>query len=178
MLALGLFGEKESLGYEASGVIRRIGPGVEAFQVGDKVALMGDGLLRTRRVVSGNYCVKIPAGLSLEDAATMLTVFATAIYSLLHVGCISKGKVCYFLSIKIRHDSSLTPYQSVLIHSACGGVGLASIQICKLVGAEVCQAFLFYLHELLTNLDLRHGRQRGKDKISANRTPNSEKPNF
>ncbi|KAJ6027291.1 uncharacterized protein N7446_004111 [Penicillium canescens] len=118
MLALGLFGEKESLGYEASGVIRRIGPGVEAFQVGDKVALMGDGLLRTRRVVSGNYCVKIPAGLSLEDAATMLTVFATAIYSLIHVGCISKGK-------------------SVLIHSACGGVGLASIQICKLVGADI-----------------------------------------
>jgi len=97
MIALGVFGEKESLGYEASGVIRRIGPGVEAFQVGDKVALIADGLLRTRRVVPGNYCVKIPAGLSLEDAATMTTVFATAIYSLIHVGCINKGKVCNYL---------------------------------------------------------------------------------
>ncbi|KAJ5895501.1 hypothetical protein N7495_007192 [Penicillium taxi] len=118
MIALGIFGAKTSMGFEASGTICRIGSNVKAFEIGDKVALIADGLLRTRQVISSNYCVKIPDGLSLKDAATMLIVFATAIYSLIDVGCIKKDK-------------------SILIHSACGGVGLASIQICKLMGAEI-----------------------------------------
>jgi NADPH:quinone reductase-like Zn-dependent oxidoreductase len=34
--------------------------------------------------------------------------------------------------------------KSVLIHSACGGVGLAAIQVCKAAGAEVNFCFIYY----------------------------------
>ncbi|KAK8074184.1 polyketide synthase [Apiospora phragmitis] len=50
--------------------------------------------------------------------ASMPVVFLTAIYALLHIGHLEKG-------------------QTVLIHSGCGGVGLAAIQIAQMVGAEV-----------------------------------------
>lgn len=56
--------------------------------------------------------------MSLEDAAAISCIYATAIYCLITVGNLQKG-------------------QSVLIHSACGGVGLAAIQVCRMIGAEI-----------------------------------------
>jgi NADPH:quinone reductase-like Zn-dependent oxidoreductase len=60
---------------------------------GDKVILLGRGNLQSRVIVDANHCLKIPSGLSLEQAATMPTVFATAIYSLIEVGSSKKGQV-------------------------------------------------------------------------------------
>lgn len=94
MIAMGLFGEVESFGLEASGVIRRTGPGVQSFEVGDNVVLIGEGLMRTRTVVPAQHCLKIPSWMPLEDAATMPIVFATAIYSLICLGGIKRGQVC------------------------------------------------------------------------------------
>jgi NADPH:quinone reductase-like Zn-dependent oxidoreductase len=56
--------------------------------------------------------------MSHEDAATVPVVFATVIQCLLNIGRVEKG-------------------QSVLIHAACGGVGMAAIQVCKMVAAEI-----------------------------------------
>lgn len=50
----------------------------------------------------------------------MPCVYATVIHSLINLGGLERG-------------------MSVLIHSACGGVGIAAIQICRMVGAEVCR---------------------------------------
>lgn len=60
----------------------------------------------------------VPEGWSLEDAATVPVVYATAYYAL-----IIRGKLC--------------PGESVLIHSGCGGVGLAAIRICLSMGCTV-----------------------------------------
>ncbi|GMF78452.1 unnamed protein product [Aspergillus oryzae] len=69
-------------------------------------------------IVRAERCVQIPDNISLEDAATIPCVYATVVYSLITVGGLKRG-------------------QSVLIHSACGGVGLAAVQLCQLIGAVI-----------------------------------------
>ena len=106
------------LGLEGSGVITKIAPGVENLRVGDRVLVCDGGCLATTMVTTAKLCAKIPDELSFEDAATMPCVYSTVIHSLVNIGGLESG-------------------QSVLIHSACGGVGIAAIQICQMLGAEV-----------------------------------------
>lgn len=108
----------EGLGHEAAGIIRATGPDVKDIQVGDRVMLLGFGSFASHITTTERCCGRIPNNLSFDDAATMPTVYATAIYSLFDVGGLSKG-------------------QSILIHSACGGVGIAAIQLARMVGADI-----------------------------------------
>ncbi|KAK1148125.1 Type I Iterative Polyketide synthase (PKS) [Aspergillus melleus] len=118
MTAMGFIGNKSNIGLEASGIVRCVGSGVTAVSVGDRVMVIDRGLACTRKTIREDQCLLIPDDLSLEDAAAVTCVYATVIYSLLHMGNLEEG-------------------QSVLIHSACGGVGLAAIQLCQMIGAEV-----------------------------------------
>ncbi|CAG8097448.1 unnamed protein product [Penicillium olsonii] len=118
MVSMGFFGSKEDLGLEGSGIVHRIGSEVKGFAVGDRVALMHTGTLASKVTVPQDACIHLPEKLSMADAATMLTAYVTVMYSLLEVGSLKKG-------------------QSVLIHSACGGVGLAAVQVCQAVGAVI-----------------------------------------
>ena len=106
------------VGIEASGVVRRIGPGVEGIGVGDEVAFIKGGCIANRIVVDQYKVFRKPAGISLEDAAASLSVYVTAYYSLIHLARLRKG-------------------QRVLIHSAMGGVGQAAIALAKHVGADI-----------------------------------------
>ncbi|PHH71960.1 hypothetical protein CDD82_6238 [Ophiocordyceps australis] len=109
----------ESLGHDLSGVVTAVGSNVKKFEVGDHVfALTAGGSLASRVIVPQNIVVKIPERLPLESAASIPVAFMTAIQSLVHIGRLKKG-------------------QSVLIHSACGGTGMASIQVCNMIGAEI-----------------------------------------
>ncbi|RAL00155.1 polyketide synthase [Aspergillus ibericus CBS 121593] len=118
MFALGLLGNHLPLGIEGSGVVRRVGSAVGDLHEGEAVIIIQQGTFKTRLVTRDLNCMRIPDGISLEQASAMPCVYATAIYSLLTLGNLKKG-------------------QSVLIHAACGGVGLAAIDICRMVGAEV-----------------------------------------
>ncbi|OJJ07905.1 hypothetical protein ASPVEDRAFT_89138 [Aspergillus versicolor CBS 583.65] len=118
MVALGIMGKEDELGAEATGIVRRAGSNVGHFKLGDRVIILELGLFCTRRVLPASRCAPMPSSLSLEDAASMPVVFGTAIHCLMDVGRLEKG-------------------QSVLIHAACGGVGLAAIQICQMVGAKI-----------------------------------------
>ncbi|KAK2012837.1 KR domain-containing protein [Colletotrichum eremochloae] len=119
LIAMGIVDSStSSLGLEAAGVVRQTGPDTKALARGDRVFVFGGGCFSTGIVISEKLCVKIPDTLSFEDAATMPCVFATVTHGLLDMARLSEG-------------------DSVLIHSACGGVGLAAIQICKMVGAEI-----------------------------------------
>lgn len=118
MVALGVVGDRSEFGVEGSGVVRQVGSSVTHVKVGDAVIVVGDGLLCTRKIVAGERCFLLPDGISLDDAATIACVYGTVILSLIYIGRLQKG-------------------QSVLIHCGCGGVGLAAIQICQMVGAEV-----------------------------------------
>ncbi|KAL4744332.1 hypothetical protein BDW72DRAFT_212821 [Aspergillus terricola var. indicus] len=109
---------QDGLGIESSGIVTRVGPEVTDLRVGDRVMLLGDGSFGSHVVTPERLCARIPTSLDFEDAASMPAVSATAVCSLFHIGKLQKG-------------------QSVLIHSACGGVGLAAIQLARMVGAEI-----------------------------------------
>ncbi|PLN85920.1 putative polyketide synthase [Aspergillus taichungensis] len=117
MVAMGFVGQKSDMGVEGTGIVQRVGDNVRDIAPGDRVLLLTSGIMRTHAVVDQTRLIRLPESLSMEDAATMGSVFATAIYSLIHLA-------------QLRKD------QSILIHSACGGVGLAAIQICQLLGVD------------------------------------------
>lgn len=106
------------LGFDASGIVRRIGSAVQNFKVDDKVAMYGHGSHRTVHRSKADYCKLIPEGLSFEQAATIPVVHGTAWYGLVHLARVQKG-------------------QSVLIHAAAGGVGQAAIQIAQHYQMEI-----------------------------------------
>ncbi|EEQ34967.1 Fum1p [Microsporum canis CBS 113480] len=118
MVSLGAMGDKREFGIESTGVISKIGSKVKDMQVGQRVLLTSSGVLRSFKVIPAKRCIPVSDDLSLEDAATMISVYATVIHSLMRLGNLQKD-------------------QSVLIHSACGGVGLAAIQLCRIIGAEI-----------------------------------------
>ncbi|PYH30922.1 fatty acid synthase S-acetyltransferase [Aspergillus neoniger CBS 115656] len=124
LIAMGIIGgSKTALGLEGSGTVTRTGPGVTRVQEGDRVMTgASKGCFSSRVIMTESLCVRIPDNLSFEDAATMPSVFLTAIHSLIELAKLQAG-------------------ETILIHSACGGVGQAAIQISQMIGAEVRQAY-------------------------------------
>ena len=115
---LGLRDENTEPGLECSGIVVATGPGVERFRIGDEVAAIGNGGFASFMTTDAALVVPKPAALSFERAATVPIAFLTAHYAL-------------------RHLTKLGPGEKVLIHAASGGVGLAAVQLAKLVGAIV-----------------------------------------
>ncbi|KAI4250707.1 MAG: hypothetical protein LQ352_005293 [Teloschistes flavicans] len=117
IVALGQMPDK-LFGFDAAGVVRRVGAEVTSFRVGDNVAMYGHGSHRTIHRSKASYCAPIPQGLSFEQAATIPLVHGTAWYGLVQLARVQKG-------------------QSILIHAAAGGVGQAAIQIAKYFDMEI-----------------------------------------
>ena len=108
----------EEVGFDGSGIVRRVGPGVQDLNVGDEVAFNEGGCIGKFVTVNQSRVFAKPCGLSMEEAASTLSVYVTAQYALVHLANLRKG-------------------QRVLIHSAMGGVGQAAISIARHVGAEI-----------------------------------------
>ena len=106
------------VGMEASGVVRRVGPDVRHCRVGDEVVFLQGGCIANRVVVHEHLVFAKPERLSMEEAASSLSVHVTAYYSLVHLARLRRG-------------------QRVLIHSAMGGVGQAAIALARHAGAEI-----------------------------------------
>ena len=106
------------VGMEASGRVRRIGTNVGEFKLGDEVIFLQGGCIGNRAVVNRNLVFPKPERLSMVEAASILSVYNTAYYSLIHLARLGRG-------------------QRVLIHSAMGGVGQAAIALARHVGAEI-----------------------------------------
>ncbi|THC91949.1 hypothetical protein EYZ11_008604 [Aspergillus tanneri] len=119
-VTMGIVPENEHLlGLEGSGIVRRTGPGVgEHLCPGTHTVFMAKGALANRIYVPKEFTVPIPHTMPFHEAATMPVVFCTALYSLFNTGNLQRG-------------------QSVLIHSAAGGVGMACIQLAKYAGADI-----------------------------------------
>ncbi|KAK3328393.1 hypothetical protein B0T19DRAFT_357739 [Cercophora scortea] len=116
---MGIVPENEHMiGCECAGYIRRVGPGVTGFKVGDRVVAQTDGTYVNHLQVVTDRVHAIPDSMSFEDAATIPLVYLTAIYSLYHLGNLREG-------------------QTVLIHSAAGGVGMAAIQLAQYKKCDV-----------------------------------------
>jgi len=106
------------LGWECSGRIAAVGPGVNDYNVGDEVIALASPSFGA--VVTTPTCLvaKKPAHLTFEEAASIPVTFLTASYSL-H---------------RLAH---LQPRERVLIHAAAGGVGLAAVQLAQRASAEI-----------------------------------------
>ncbi|GAB4512462.1 MAG: NAD(P)H-quinone oxidoreductase [Anaerolineae bacterium] len=112
-------GEPETLGLEVAGVVMEVGAGVTEFAVGQRVmALLGGGGYAEKVVVTAETVMPIPEKLSFEDAAAVPEAFLTAYSNMVEIGDLQAG-------------------QRVLIHAGASGVGLAAIQIAKVLGATV-----------------------------------------
>jgi phthiocerol/phenolphthiocerol synthesis type-I polyketide synthase C len=126
MYALGLLSDEAvergfagpSLGLEFSGLVLNVGPEVSDFRPGDAVVGFAPSSFGNRLMTRAAALSHIPAGMSFEAAATTPSTFFTAYYAL-------------------HHLAGLQPGETVLIHGAAGGVGIAAIQIAKWCGAEI-----------------------------------------
>ena len=107
-------------GLEAAGVVAAIGPAVGEVAVGDRVAYAGipPGAYAEMRRIPAHRLVKLPAGISAQQAAAMMLQGMTARYLL---------KGCWHVG----------PGTVLLIHAAAGGVGLIVCQWARHLGATV-----------------------------------------
>ncbi|NRA11946.1 MAG: SDR family NAD(P)-dependent oxidoreductase, partial [Crocinitomicaceae bacterium] len=112
----GLFGK--TFGLECAGIISKVGSEVTNVKVGDEVMATAPSCLGGYAYAYGVHCVKKPAGISWHEAASLPVVYTTAYFSLIH-------------HCRLEKD------ETVLIHAAAGGVGIAAINIANAVGAEI-----------------------------------------
>ena len=118
MITLGMFTHDALLGSEGAGVVVDVGPDVTGFAVGDQVMGLFPEGTGTLVEADARLIAPIPTGWSDAEAAATLVVFTTAFYGL-------------------RELAKVQPGQSILIHAATGGVGLAAIQLARHWGMDV-----------------------------------------
>ncbi|MFI0822787.1 SDR family NAD(P)-dependent oxidoreductase [Streptomyces sp. NPDC021098] len=119
LIAVGMYpGGGVFRGSEGAGVVTDIGPGVTGLAVGDRVMGLFEGAFGPLAVADARMVVPIPDGWTVQQAAAVPVVFLTAWYGLVDL-------------------AGLRPGESVLIHAATGGVGMAAVQIARHLGAEV-----------------------------------------
>ena len=108
------------IGLEGAGVVEAVGPGVTDIQPGDRVAYAGGpvGAYSTERVIPADRLVKLPDGITEQQAAGMML----------------KGMTVQYL---IRRTYRVQSGDTVLFHAAAGGVGLIACQWLKALGARV-----------------------------------------
>ncbi len=106
-------------GGEAAGEVIELGEGVDGFRLGDRVAYAGGpGSYAEQRVMPAERLVRIPDGVSDEQAAGMMLKGMTAEYLL-------------------RRTYAVKPGDNVLYHAAAGGVGLIFGQWARHLGVDV-----------------------------------------
>ncbi|WP_204807497.1 type I polyketide synthase [Mycobacterium riyadhense] len=117
LVALGMYPGAAELGAEGAGVVTEVGSGVATLTVGEPV--MGLlGLAGSEAVVDARLVTRVPTGWRLTEAAGTPVVFLTAYYALRVLADVRSG-------------------ESVLVHAAAGGVGMAAVQLARLWGLEV-----------------------------------------
>ena len=126
------------MGYEVAGVIEAVGEGVDRQMAGQPVVAMTRFRGQAEKVaIAANQLFAKPESLSFELAAAIPVNYLTA-YALLDV------------------MGSLHPGESVLIHNAGGGVGLAAIDIARKIGATTYGTASPGKHEFLRERGLDH----------------------
>ncbi|KAI5926535.1 polyketide synthase [Camillea tinctor] len=117
-LVLGQLDDDVVLGVEASGIVTRVGPAA-GFKEGDRVfGLSTSGTVKNFARTQESFLAKVPDSMSWTEAASIPFAFSAAYAVLLELGNIRKG-------------------DTILIHSAAGAFGQATIQISQQQGAEI-----------------------------------------
>ena len=105
-------------GLEGAGIIEAVGPGVSAFKPGDEVMAFLPSRFCAHAVTTSDLVMRKPGRMSFAEAATLPIAFHTALYC-------------------IKYLAAMRPGESILIHGAAGGVGLAAVQLAARFGLEV-----------------------------------------
>jgi NADPH2:quinone reductase len=107
-------------GNEGAGVVEALGPGVSGLKAGDRVAYTGapPGSYCEVRLYAADRLVKVPEGISDQQAASIML----------------KGMTVWYL---IHRTYAVQPGDTVLFHAAAGGVGSIAVQWLKALGAKV-----------------------------------------
>jgi synaptic vesicle membrane protein VAT-1 len=107
------------MGYEVAGEIDSVGPASDGFQPGDRVmaGTRFNGFAELATTDIGNV-MRIPEGMSFEQAAALPVNYGTAYAAIARLAAVRPG-------------------ETVLVHAAAGGVGIAALQILRDRGAIV-----------------------------------------
>jgi NADPH:quinone reductase len=106
-------------GAEVAGVVRAVGEGAAGFRAGDRVlASSGLGGFAERALVPAKGAHVMPAAMRFEEGAAFPIIYPTGYAGLVHRGRLRAG-------------------ETLLVHAAAGGVGIAAVQIGKALGARV-----------------------------------------
>src|SRR5579863_1727901 len=105
-------------GLEAAGEIEAVGAGVTNLKPGQRVATIGSKTYAEYALAPASQVIPVPDSISFEQAAAFPIQVLTA-WHMLHTA----------------HQTG--PGQTVLVHSAAGGVGIVAVQIAKAAGARV-----------------------------------------
>jgi NADPH:quinone reductase-like Zn-dependent oxidoreductase len=132
------------VGYEVAGIVESVGPGVTSPQEGDRVvALTRFGGYADRVVVPAAQVFGFPDELSDAEAAAVPVTYLTAALALYRMAAITSG-------------------ETVLVHNAGGGLGIAATQLARLRRARVIGTASASKHDALRSfgvdevIDYRH----------------------
>jgi NADPH:quinone reductase len=104
---------------EFAGTVESLGAGVSQFSIGDRViACSGYGAARERIAIAATKLIKIPDGLDVDRAAGLCVTYGTALHAL-------------------KDRANLRPGETLAVLGASGGIGLAAIELGKIMGARV-----------------------------------------
>jgi len=104
---------------EFAGIVESVGKGVTEFKPGDRVmGSTGWGAAREAIATAADRLVKLPDNLDFERASGLTVTYATTLYGLRERGQLKAG-------------------ETLVVLGASGGVGLAAIEIGKIIGARV-----------------------------------------
>mgnify|MGYP001330388629 FL=1 len=129
-----------SPGGESAGIVSSVGEGVKNISVGDRVfAMTGLGAFAEKIVAPEHAVVKIPESMDFETAAALPMTYGTSLYAL-------------------KQRAELKEGETLLILGAAGGVGLATVELGKAMGAKVIAAAST---QEKVDLCIQHGADEG-----------------
>lgn len=119
------------VGYEVSGLVDSVGSGVDGVHIGDRVVAMTRfGGQSEMVVVPAEFVFPIPEGWSFAEGAALPVVYLTAHHMLTRVAAARSG-------------------ETVLVHAAAGGVGLAVAELGHILGLRVIGLSSLSKHDVL-----------------------------
>lgn len=111
-----------SPGGELAGIVRKVGSAVTTFNPGDAVmAITGHGAFAEEALVDASRAIPLPGDANLEAAAAFMFAHGTSYHALMDRAALRAG-------------------ETLLVLGAAGGVGLAAVELGKLMGARVIAA--------------------------------------
>ncbi len=129
-----------SPGGESAGIVSSVGEGVKNISVGDRVfAMTGLGAFAEKIVAPEHAVVKIPESMDFETAAALPMTYGTSLYAL-------------------KQRAELKEGETLLVLGAAGGVGLATVELGKAMGAKVIAAAST---QEKVDLCIQHGADEG-----------------